>query len=131
MRPLLSHCRIAALLLALSLPLQGFAAVAFCAQPAASDLVGRQAAGAHEHCGGHVDLAPSRAISVGTEHATQNSTVHHHGCCTDCCLAAMAPANPAWTPPRADTLLLSLPQQRTPFTTSLDRLDRPPRTIPA
>lgn len=128
MRPHLSHCRILALLLALSLPLQGFAAVGHCARPPASNHVHAQSTHAHEHCADATEHATKQANS---ERATQGSaTLPHHGCCTDCCLAAMTQMNTAWTPPRAETLALSLPAQRATVVTSLDRLDRPPRTTP-
>jgi hypothetical protein len=53
----------------------------------------------------------------------------HHGCC-DCCIAAVGQAALHWIPPRSETPQLSLPVLRDPLMISLDRLDRPPRTLP-
>jgi hypothetical protein len=97
------------------LPLQGFAAAARC------DLITGQAAeeaqaldgpaAAHEHCVQH-------------EHVPDPQ---HHGCCSDCCLTAVAAATLDWTVPRAAAPQLFLPAPRAPLTISLERLDRPPR----
>jgi hypothetical protein len=113
MRPNPSTWPIVALLLAFLLPLQGFAAISGCAQPTPAQYARHQTRIAHEHC---------------AEHPAQDSAVQHHGCCSDCCMAAMAQATPDWTPPRAETPQLSLPALRTPLMICLDRLDRPPRT---
>jgi len=102
------------LLLSWLLPLQGFAAVSGCAQqPAAHH--DHSAQMAHEHCAGHASL---------------DSTAHHHASCSDCCMAAVSTPTPQWAPPRGETLHVSLPEIRTPLKICLDRLDRPPRTLP-
>jgi hypothetical protein len=98
---------IAALLMALMLPLQSFAAAAHC------DSAAQASVAAHAHCAEH-------------EHA---ANPQHHGCCADCCLAAAMAAALNWTLPRAAAPELFLPTLRTPLTVSLDRLDRPPRPI--
>jgi hypothetical protein len=95
-------------LLALLLPLQTFASAAYC-RPLPS---GGRAAVAHEHCAQHFEHAQSR---------------RHHGCCADCCLAAVSCAALDWTPPHLVTTEALLPEARAPLTIALDRLDRPPR----
>jgi hypothetical protein len=114
MRPNPSNWPIVALLLALTLPLQGFAAISGCAPLPLAQHVRHQAQTAHEHC---------------AEHSAQDSAVRHHGCCSDCCMTAVAQTAPVWIPPRAETPALSLPELGVPFMISLDRLDRPPRTL--
>jgi hypothetical protein len=105
---------ILALLWALMLPLQGFAAAEHCegssGQHAKASLA-HSPATAHEHCPPH-ERAPHR---------------DHHGCCSDCCLTAVAASTLAWTPARLIAPALFLPAPRAPLTLSLDRLDRPPR----
>jgi len=107
---------IVALLLAWLLPLQGFAAISGCAQQTSAQhhrhAIQQHAWMAHEHCTGH---------------GTQGASVQHHGSCADCCMAAVAQTTSDWTPPRAETPALSLPQFRALIMTTLDRLDRPPR----
>jgi hypothetical protein len=115
MRSKLRTWPIVALLLSLLLPLQGFAAVSGCAPRPAAQHGQQQTPMAHEHCAAH---------------ASPDSTTPHHPSCSDCCMAAVATTPPQWTPPRCETLHPSLPEIRTPLKISLDRLDRPPRTLP-
>jgi len=110
------HWPIVALLLALLLPLQGFTAVSGCPQPPPAHSPAQQAQPAHMHC---------------AEHPKQDSAAQHHGSRCDCCMAAVGRAAPDWIPPRAETPPLSLPLLRAPLMISLDRLDRPPRTLRA
>ncbi len=103
-----------ALLMALMLPWQSFAAAAHCdliTQQTAQVASAAHGAGAHEHCGEH-------------EHGV---TLPHHGCCADCCLTAATVATCDWSVPHAAAPELFLPAPRVPITISLDRLDRPPR----
>jgi hypothetical protein len=107
---------IVALLLALMLPLQSFAAASSCehAQTGQSTALGgatAQGAAAHEHCAHH----PAHA-----------STWQSHGCCAACCMAAVVAATLDWTPPRAVASEHYLPAPRAPLLISPDRLDRPP-----
>jgi hypothetical protein len=96
----------AALLLALLLPWQSFAAAAHC------DLISAvHSPTAHEHCAEH-------------EHAPNPP---HHGCCADCCPSAVVAATLDWRLPRGATPELFLPAPRAPLNISLERLDRPPR----
>jgi hypothetical protein len=115
MRPNTRNWPSIALLLALLLPLQSFAAISGCAPPLpATHHAQHPAQTVHEHC---------------AEHASRDSAAHPHGCC-DCCIAAVGQATLDWTPPRTETPQLSLPVVRAPLMISLDRLDRPPRTLP-
>lgn len=114
MKPHPRHWPIAALLLALLLPLQGFASIMVCPQLPTAHNRAHQAEPAHLHC---------------REHAQQESSARHHGC-GDCCMAAVAQAAPDWIAPRGETTQLSLPLLRAPLKISLDRLDRPPRAMP-
>ncbi|MGO9948495.1 MAG: hypothetical protein ACLPWG_16775 [Steroidobacteraceae bacterium] len=89
-----------ALLLALMLPLQGFATAASCA-------VFETASAPEHHC----------------QHGT---AVQHHSCGT-CCSAAIAVTSLQWTPPRSRRLPASFLLLLSPPKLALDRLDRPPR----
>jgi hypothetical protein len=117
MRPRKRNWPLAALLLALLLPLQGFAAVSGCPQSPAARALPHHAAAAHTHCAEHPAPDPG-----------QGSTARHHGFCADCCMAAVAQTAPAWIAPRGETPQLFLPLPRSPLMIPLDRLDRPPRT---
>jgi len=97
------------LLLALILPLQGFAAAWSCT---AQDT---GAAAAHHHC-----ADDSGKPQGGGEQ-------HHH--CGTCCAAAIALMPFRWTVPRSTSSEASLPPHRSPPKVALDRLDRPPRPI--
>ena len=95
-----------ALLFALMLPLQGYAAMPVCREGAVAS------AATQSHCAG----APA---------------VHHHNCDNCCCGAAMMLASaefiapPPAAPGIAEAALWPAPA------VALDRLDRPPRFIPA
>jgi hypothetical protein len=91
-----------AMLLALILPLQGFASAWNCGSP---DTV---SGAAHQHCS--ADAQP-----------------HHH--CGTCCAAAIAALPFRWTAPRAFNPGFTLPQIGPPPRVALDRLDRPPRPL--
>jgi len=91
-----------ALLLALMLPLQGFATAVSCAA---------------------LDTA-----SAAEHHCPHGPAVQHHSCGT-CCSAAIAVTTLPWTPPRSRRLLASVPLLFSPPKLALDRLDRPPRPI--
>jgi hypothetical protein len=101
-----------ALLFALMLPLQGYAAMPDCGQPG-------HAIRYPAHMAAHHSAAP---------HCTQEPAASHHSGCGDCCCAiAIALAPIGWAAPRlsapeiSDTLIWSPPA------VALDRLDRPPR----
>jgi hypothetical protein len=96
---------IVALLVALMLPLQSFAAAAHC------DPAQHSPAASHEHCAQH-------------EHAP---SLQHHSCCPDCCVTAVVVATAEWTLPHTCAHVLFLPASHMPLTTTIDRLDRPPR----
>jgi hypothetical protein len=105
---------IVALLMALMLPWQSFAAAAGCdliPQHTVNVHSSRNRPAAHEHCGEHEHL----------------STLQHHGCCADCCLTAAMAATFDWSLPHAAAPEHFLPAPHAPMTISLDRLDRPPR----
>jgi len=103
---------IAALLLALLLPLQGFAAASGCtAMHASGQSSAHLGAVAHEHCAHQPAHAPA---------------AQRHGCCSACCMAAAALSPLDWQPPRTGVPELSLPALRAPLMLALDRLDRPP-----
>jgi hypothetical protein len=108
-----------AMLLALVLPLQGIAMPA-CAQhdPANSGISGMSASStAHHQC------------EHGTPAGSRHSANGH--CDNGCCGIAIATASARWiaprlTPPEISHLVLWFPP-----TVTLDRLDRPPRHLPA
>jgi hypothetical protein len=100
-----------ALLLALMLPLQGYAARAACvrqderlnspAAPASST--------AQHHCAG------------------RSAATHHHDCGTCCGGAAIVLTPGRWIAPLPAVSEISQPAPGLPPTVALDRLDRPPR----
>jgi hypothetical protein len=94
------------LLLALILPLQGFAAAWSCSAHATGE------SGAHHHC-------PNDSGKL------QGGEQHHH--CGMCCAAAIALVPFSWTAPRSVSPEASLPPHSPPPKVALDRLDRPPR----
>jgi hypothetical protein len=90
-----------ALLFALMLPLQGYAAMPGCG--------GSDHAATH-HCG------------------SKPAPAAHHPNCGDCCCAvAIAFTLLSWAPPRPTAPELSDTSIRSPPAVALDRLDRPPR----
>jgi hypothetical protein len=94
-----------ALLLALILPLQAFAALSNCAQSAHWALPAAEA-----HC----------------DHAHVN--VPHHDCGTCCCVAAAGNPLVQWGAPRFTAPQLALVRIEPPPSVAIDRLDRPPRS---
>jgi hypothetical protein len=100
-----------ALLLAVILPLRGYAAMANCVPDAES---GRAVAthGVHlSHC----------AYGAGA--------LHPHGCGNDCCGAAIALTPARWIVPHTSPLGISAGIIWPPPLLALDRLDRPPRLL--
>jgi hypothetical protein len=103
-----------AMLLALMLPLQGYAAMPDCGpvdavhsgvrDPAASPT-------APQHCAG---------VPAAT---------HRHGCGNCCCSAAIMPTPVRWIAPILAAPEISAAAPWSPPTVALDRLDRPPRFI--
>jgi hypothetical protein len=96
-----------ALLFALMLPLQGYAAMPSC---------------------GRLDHTVQYPNHAATHHCTHGLAITHHPGCGDCCcVVAIAPTRSDWAAPRlaapenSHTLIWSPP------TVALDRLDRPPR----
>jgi len=98
-----------ALLLALTLPLQGYAASASCG-PASAHAAALHAA-PNSHCGNGPGVH------------------HHHDCGNGCCLAAIALSPARWIVPRSAAPGIAGWVIWPPPAVSLDRLDRPPRTL--
>jgi hypothetical protein len=96
-----------ALLFALMLPLQGYAAMPGCGHPAHAIQYSQHTA-AH-HC------------------AREPAASHRSGCGDCCCAVAMAPTQVTWTAPRLAAVEISGALIWSPPTVALDRLDRPPR----
>jgi hypothetical protein len=97
------------LLLALTLPLQSFAAAWNCGSAETGPVA------AHQHC------APgSGALQTGDRQ-------HHH--CGICCAAAIAALPFGWMAPRMMAPGIVLTQTGSPPKVVLDRLDRPPRLL--
>jgi hypothetical protein len=114
-----------AMLLALMLPLQGYAAMPACAQhdQANSGVAGMTASPtAHQHC--------ERGTTAGDHHDGNSHRGNGH-CDNCCCGVAIAATSARWIAP-----LLSAPEISHvilwfPPAVTLDRLDRPPRYTPA
>jgi hypothetical protein len=109
-----------AMLLALILPLQGYAAMPACGQhdEANSDVAGMTASStAHHHC----------------EHGTTAGNGHSgNGHCNNgCCGVAIAATYSRWIAPLLSAPGISHVILWFPPTVTLDRLDRPPRHISA
>jgi hypothetical protein len=100
-----------ALLFALMLPLQGYAAMPVCREASAAD------SAPQAHCAG----AP----------ALQHPKVHRHNCDNCCCGAAMALTAADFIAPMLTAPDISGTALWPPPTAAIDRLDRPPRFIPA
>jgi hypothetical protein len=99
------------LLLALIMPLQGFASAWSC---------------------GSFDAAPAAAAAAATapQHCAQDgSAPQHHHCGTCCCAAAIAVTPVLWVPPRLANPGALLALRCSPPAVILDRLDRPPRFV--
>jgi hypothetical protein len=94
-----------ALLLALIMPLQGFASAWSC---------------------GSFDAAPA-AAAQHCAHEDGAAQQHHH--CGTCCAAAIAVMPLLWVPPRPENAGSPLPLRSSPPAIALDRLDRPPRFV--
>jgi hypothetical protein len=96
-----------ALLLALILPLQGFAAA--------------------WHCG------PAPAAPTAQQHCTHGSgsgaAQQHHGCSTSCCSFAIAVMPLRWAAPPSISPQVAMPLSGSQPSRILDRLDRPPRLV--
>jgi hypothetical protein len=101
-----------ALLLALLLPLQGFAAVSSCAQ------TGLAHAATHSH-------QASPAAEGRCDHASPNTL--HHDCGTCCCVAVSSNSGASWLAPLLNRPQPALVRLKTPLSATIDRLDRPPR----
>jgi len=96
-----------ALLFTLMLPLQGYAAMPSCDETTAA------APAPQTHC------------------ASAPAAIHHHGCGNCCCGAAVALTAAAWVAPLQRAPEISHTSLWPPPRVTLDRLDRPPRFIPA
>jgi hypothetical protein len=104
MRPNRTFRTAVALLLALLLPLQGYAAMPACGHQTASPV-------SQHHC----DRSPAAA---------------HHPSCGDCCgCAAPALTSVNWSAPRPPVPEFAVAEPGFPPAGILDRLDRPPRLI--
>jgi len=101
-----------ALLLALTLPLQGYAAAANCG-PASAHTAALHA-GPSSHC-----ASVHHHLSVH----------HYHDCGNGCCVAAIALTPARWTVPRPAAPEIAGRLISPPPAVSLDRLDRPPRPL--
>jgi hypothetical protein len=96
-----------ALLLALMLPLQGYAAMPVCAARVAASPT------AQHRC------------------AHGSAAIHHHDCGNSCCGAAIALTPVRWIAPLLTAPEISSAVLWSPPVGLLDRLDRPPRFVPA
>jgi hypothetical protein len=100
-----------AVLFALMLPLQGYAAMPACREAAVATSVPQS------HCAG----AP----------AVHHATLHHHNCDNCCCGAAMVLTADDFIAPLLTAPDISDTALWPPPAVAIDRLDRPPRFIPA
>ena len=96
-----------ALLFTLMLPLQGYAAMPSC------------------------DASTAAAAAPQTHCASAPSAMRHHGCGNCCCGAAVALTPAAWVAPLLSAPEISVTSLWPPPHVTFDRLDRPPRFIPA
>jgi hypothetical protein len=96
-----------ALLFTLMLPLQGYTAMPSCDETTAA------APAPQTHC------------------ASAPSAMRHHGCGNCCCGAAVALTAAPWAAPLLNSPGISVISLWPPPQVALDRLDRPPRFIPA
>jgi hypothetical protein len=99
-----------ALLLALIMPLQGFASAWSCAT---------------------FDPTPATGPATALQHCAHDAGAaqQHHHCGTCCCAAAIAVVPLLWIPPRPVNAGALLPVRSSPPAIALDRLDRPPRFV--
>jgi hypothetical protein len=107
-----------ALLLALIMPLQGFASALSCKAFDPAPATG--SAAALQHCAHDADAGAG--LGAG---AVQ---LHHH-CGTCCCAAAISVMPVVWVPPPPAISSALLPGRSSPPAIVLDRLDRPPRFV--
>jgi hypothetical protein len=103
-----------ALLLALMLPLQGYAAMPACAQ--------------HDPSSGAASTTGSQPAQHHCEHGRTQSL---HRCDNCCCGIGIALTPAQWTAPLPVADRVADAVLGTPPVVALDRLDRPPRFIPA
>jgi len=102
-----------ALLLALIMPLQGFATAWSCSSRDAAAATAPAPAAART-------AAPQQCAHAGAAR-------QHHHCGTCCCAAAMAVSPTLWIAPRPANPSAPLSLRLSPPAIILDRLDRPPR----
>jgi hypothetical protein len=107
-----------ALLLALIMPLQGFASAWNCGSGDAASATAPAAA---------LAAAPAAA----QQHCPQETSgaQQHHHCGTSCCAAAIAVSPKLWIAPRPANPIGLLQLRLPPPAIILDRLDRPPRLL--
>jgi hypothetical protein len=96
-----------ALLFALLLPLQGYAAMPVCREAALA--------------------SPAQQTQCAGVHAVHHLAVHHHNCDNCCCGAAMVLSPADFIAPLRAAPGISDAALCPPPTVALDRLDRPPR----
>jgi hypothetical protein len=98
-----------ALLLALIMPLQGFASAWSC---------------------GSRDTAPATARTAAPQQCEHDGAAQQHHHCGTCCSAAAIAVSPKlWIAPRPANPSALLPLRLSPPAVILDRLDRPPRLL--
>jgi hypothetical protein len=101
-----------ALLLALILPLQAFAALSNCALN-----------GTHPS----IESAHSALPAADSHCARAHPSTAHHDCGTCCHVAAAGNSLENWLPPRSIAPRLAQARIKPPPSATIDRLDRPPR----
>jgi hypothetical protein len=106
-----------ALLLALIMPLQGFASAWSCGSRDAAPATAPATAQATTPA-----AAPQQCEHTG-------AAQQHHHCGTCCCAAAIAVSPKLWLAPRPANPSAQLPLRLSPPAIILDRLDRPPRLL--
>jgi hypothetical protein len=130
-----------ALLLALMLPLQSYAAAAACADgpvqsSTATHHCGGEPAAAHrsayaiEPAAAHRDSYSSEPAAAQRSHYAGARAAIHHNHCGDCCGGTAIALTPEqWMAPRLAAPEISRAALWFPPTVAADRLDRPPRFI--
>jgi hypothetical protein len=109
MRPFRTPTMQLALLLALIMPLQGFASAWSC---------------------GSRDTAPATARTAAPQQCEHDGAAQQHHHCGTCCSAAAIAVSPKlWIAPRPANPSALLPLRLSPPAVILDRLDRPPRLL--
>ncbi len=116
-----------ALLLALMLPLQSYAAASACAQLEQASAGADLGDSTIHHANLGVPSAESPPASPHCAHET--GAMHRHGCGSCCCGTAIALIPVRWLPPRSAAPDLPQPLAGISPTVALDRLDRPPRIL--